>query len=161
MAAVPFRLRRPDWPLLIASLVIAIAIVAIGVAVSIAVTGDEGQNLPAAIEEINPIRGATQVPSQTDVFVDLLPGYEGVLVIDGLELETISRDELQSEPGQQVSLPPTTIYDPGNATLTFSPSDEAPITEFTQGQHIVQVIYWKTIEGRGTARSYTWSFEIL
>ena len=161
MSPVPRQVRRPQWTLLILSLVIACCLVAIGVAFSIAVTGDEGQNLPEQIERVSPVKSGQPVPAQTQVFVDLLPGYEGVLVIDGLELETVSLDELQAEPGQQVTLPPTTVFEPGNATLTFTPSPEAPITEFTQGEHIVQVIFWKTIEGRAASSSYTWSFVVF
>lgn len=156
------RLRRPQWPQLLASVVIAVCLVAIGAAIDLAVTGAEGQLLPATIERIEPVRGARQVPAQTRVVVDLDVGYEGVLVIDGLELETVNVEEVQSvTPGQQVSLPPTTIYEPGNATLTFVPSENAPITKFSQGQHVVRVVYWKILEGRNAARSFAWTFEVF
>lgn len=157
------RPRRPDLKLLLASLTIAVCLVAIGVALSLAVTGDEGAHLPEHIESIEPVAGATQTPAQASVIVDLVAGYEGVLVIDGLELETVNLGDLRDEatPGQQVSLPPTTVYEPGNATLTFDPSPESSITAFSQGRHVVQVIYWETVQGRGSARSYTWSFEVF
>ena len=134
-----------------------------GFALSLAVTGDEGAHLPDQIERIEPLSGATQTPAQTSVFVDLVSGYEGVLVIDGLELETVDLNELRdpTKPGQQITLPPTTVYESGNATLTFDPSPESTITTFTQGRHVVQVIYWETVEGRGSARSYSWSFEVF
>jgi len=154
--------RRPQWGLLIASAVIAICIVGIGIGFSIAVTGREAQDLPDAIERVDPIRGSVRVPAQSEVFVDLLPGFEGVLVVDGLELETVDLDKLgdRSKPGQQITLPAVTIYEPGNATLTFKPGDGAAIKDFSQGEHIVTVIYWKTLEGRGAASSYTWSFNV-
>lgn len=157
----PFR--RPQLTTTLVSLAIATCIVAIGVGLSIAVTGDERQDLPALIEEIAPVRGATQVPAQTQVFVDLLPGYEGVLVIDGLELETVNLDEVRGNatPGSQIVLPPTTIFEPGNATLTFDPSPSSTISEFSQGEHLVSVVYWKTIEGRGRARSFSWTFTVF
>ena len=157
------RFRRPNIKLLLASFTIALCIVAIGFALSLAVTGEEGAHLPDQIERIEPVSGATQTPAQTSVFVDLAPGYEGVLVIDGLELETVNLSDLRDEttPGQQVTLPPTTVYEPGNATLTFDPSPNSTITTFTQGRHVVQVIYWETVEGRGSARSYSWSFEVF
>jgi hypothetical protein len=161
--AVPLRLRRPQLPMLLASLTIAVCLVAIGVGVNIAVTGDERQALPEPIEKILPVRSAIQVPAQSQVFVDLLPGYEGVLIIDGLELETVSLDELEDaeKPGQQITLPPTTIYEPGNATLTFDPSPESSISEFSQGEHLVQLIYWKTVDGRARARSFSWTFTVF
>ena len=114
------RFRRPNLKLLLASFVIALCIVAIGFALSLAVTGNEGAHLPKYIERIEPVAGATQTPAQASVPVDLVAGYEGVLVIDGLELATVNLGELrdQTTPGQQVTLPPTTVYEPGNATLT-------------------------------------------
>ena len=116
-----------------ASFTIALCIVAIGLALSLAVTGDEGADLPGQIERVEPVSGATQTPAQTSVLVDLAAGYEGVLVIDGLELETVNLSDLRDEttPGQQVTLPPTTVYEPGNATLTFDPSPNSTITTFT------------------------------
>ena len=156
-------LRRPQLSLLLVSLAIAICLVAIGIGVSMSVTGGGRKGLPSAIEEISPVRNAVQVPSQAQVFVDLQSGYQGVMVIDGLELETVNIDEVRgnSKPGQEVRLPPTTIYEPGNATLSFDPTPESTISEFTQGEHIVKVIYWKTIDGRSRARSYTWSFTVF
>ncbi len=157
------RFRRPDFQLLLVSLVIALCIVAIGWALSRAVTGNECEHLPKNIESVKPGSCDTQTPAQAPVVVDLVAGYEGVLVIDGLELQTINLSDLRDEttPGQQVTLPPTTVYEPGNATLTFAPSPDSSISSFSQGHHIVQVIYWETVEGRGSASSYSWTFEIF
>lgn len=158
---VKFTIRRPQLPVLFASLGIAVCLVAIGLAVSLAVTGDERLDLPTAIEKIDPVRGAPQVPSQTQVFVDLQAGYEGVLVIDGLELVTVNLEDLTVQPGRELELPPTTIYERGNATLTFDPSPQSEISEFSEGEHLVKVIYWKVTDGRSQARSFTWSFTVF
>ena len=157
------RFRRPNFKLLLVSFVIAMCIVAIGFALSLAVTGNEGAHLPKYIERIEPVAGATQTPAQASVLVDLVAGYEGVLVIDGLELETVNLGELrdQTTPGQQVTLPPTTVYEPGNATLTFDPSPDSSINSFSQGKHVVQVIYWETVQGRSSSRVYSWTFEVF
>ena len=157
------RFRRPNFKLLLVSFAIAMCIVAIGFALSLAVTGNEGAHLPKYIERIEPVAGATQTPAQASVLVDLVAGYEGVLVIDGLELVTVNLGELRDEttPGQQVTLPPTTVYEPGNATLTFDPSPDSSISSFSQGKHVVQVIYWETVQGRTTARVYSWTFEVF
>ena len=107
------------------------------------VTGRKALALPPTIENIDPVRGAVRVPAQTEVFVDLLAGYTGVLVIDDIELETVDQSELgvsaNQVPGQQVTLPPTTIYEKGNATLTFVPTKGAKIESFTQGTHTATV----------------------
>ena len=148
---------------LLSSAVIASGLVLAGWGVSSSVTGREALDLPERIESVDPIRGSVRVPAQSKVFVDLVPGYTGVLVIDGLEIESVSLDELNvnAKPGQQVTLPNTTIYEPGNATLTFTPAEGAPIEEFTQGRHQVTVIYWKIIDGRSAARSYAWDFNVF
>jgi hypothetical protein len=153
--------RRIDPKLLLASGVIAIGLVLIGVSLSRAVTGDEAAHLPAAVEEITPTFDAIQVPQQTAVIADLAAGYEGRLIIDDVALPTVRQDQIVSsdvKPGEQVKVPPGVLFEPGNATLSFTPGSDQAIKRFDAGRHTVVVIYWKTIEGERTARSYTWSF---
>lgn len=163
--------RRIDVKLLFASLGIAAGIVLVVVGVRASVTGDEEQNLPDNIEQIDPVRGATQVPQQSEVFVDLATGYQAVLVIDGIELPTFSLDDFETETqaggtvpeagGQQLSLPPGTVFEPGNATLTFTPGDDELITEFDTGEHTATVLYWKREDGRNASRSFSWTFYVV
>jgi len=165
--AKPPRLDAQQRRVLICSMVIAAGIVLVIIGFRSSVTGRKALLLPPTIESIDPVRGAVRVPAQTRVFVDLLAGYTGVLVIDGIELKTVDPNDLSTNdggsapavvPGQQVSLPPTTIYERGNATLTFVPTEGAPIEEFEQGSHTVTVIYWKILESRAKSLSYTWTF---
>jgi len=147
---------------MLALLLVGSILVARGVLVGI--TGDEREDLPTFIESVEPVPEAVQVLNQSNVFVDLETGYTGVLIIDGIELETQNIDELSTdalEPGQQVELPPVTRYEPGNATLTFTPSSTAPITQFVDGEHTVEVLYWPIEEGRQFARSYSWTFNVV
>jgi hypothetical protein len=153
--------RRLDKKLLLASAAIAIGLVMIGFAVSRAVTGGEAAHLPSAIQEISPAFDAIQVPQQTTVVADLADGYEGRLTIDDVALPTVRQDQLGNidvEPGEQIKVPPGVIFEPGNATLSFTPGDEQDIKNFDAGRHTVVVVYWRTIYGEETARSYTWSF---
>jgi hypothetical protein len=155
--------------LLLCSLVIAGGLVMVVLGFMSSVTGRKALALPATIENIDPVRGAVRVPSQTEVFVDLLPGYTGVLVIDGVELQTVDPNDPNDPqrpaavaPGQQVSLPPTTIYERGNATLTFVPSKGARIESFIQGSHTATVIFWKIVGGsRQRSSTYTWTFSVF
>ncbi len=154
--------------LLACSLVIAVGVVLVVLGFQASVTGKKALALPPTIEDIDPVRGAVRVPSQTAVFVDLLAGYTGVLVIDGIELQTVDPNDpndpnapAQPAPGQQVTLPATTIYERGNATLTFVPTEGAPIESFSQGTHTATVIYWKVLESRQRSRSYTWTFSVF
>ncbi len=153
--------RRLDVRLLVASFAIAVGLVLIGFALTKAVTGDEAAHLPAAVEEITPVFDATQVPQQTTVIADLASGYEGRLIVDDIALPTIRQDEVASldvEPGEQVVFPPGARFEPGNATLSFTPGSDQAIESFDEGLHTVTVVYWKAIEGERSARSYTWTF---
>lgn len=156
--------RRIDKGLLLISLIIAIGLVFVVRGLIIGVTGDERSNLPDLIESVVPVPEAVQVLSQSGVFVDLETDHTGVLVIDGVEIETVAVDDIgdiEVEPGQQVDLPPVTIYEPGNATLTFTPTADAPIEAFDSGEHEVEVVYWRIDEGRQRARTFTWTFTVV
>ena len=153
--------RRVDRSLLVVSFIVAVGVMFVIRGVLVGVTGDERSDLPAQIERVDPVPDAVRVLSQTSVFVDLAPGYTGRLVVDGVELETVGIDEIgsgQFEPGQQITLPPKTIYEPGNATLTFTPSAGAPIERFEEGIHEATVVFWLIAEGPERSRSYSWTF---
>lgn len=127
------------------------------------ITGREAQRLPASIEMMTPGPN-DQVLQQSQIFVDFVEGYEARLTIDGIDLETTRLDELTStgnslKPGQQVDIPPTAIYDPGNFTISFTPQIGAPIESFTQGEHNAVVTYWKIEDGPNKSRTFKWSFE--
>lgn len=157
----PRRSRRLDKGLLLASLVIAGGLVLIGWGMLSAVTGDEGVDRPPEIEELFPVENATQVLQQATVVVDLEAGYAAELEIDGILLPTTRIGEIELEPGEQFTVPPTAVYDPGNAVISFQPSEDAPIESFTEGRHEARVIYWKIEEGRDFAQSYRWSFNVV
>lgn len=158
------RRRRVDRQLLLVSLVIAIGLVFVARGLIVGVTGDERANLPATIESVTPVPDAEQALAQTNVVVDLSPGYTGVLVIDGIEIPTVDLSSVQTgqvEPGQQISIPPVTVYEPGNHTLTYTPSTNGPIDRFESGVHRVQVVHWLVAEGRERARTFTWQFNVI
>ena len=165
-AAAPSTRRRIDKGLLAACFVIAAGIALIAWGMTSAITGDDGVDRPDAIEELSPVETAQQVFQQEQIVVDLQFGYEAVLVVDGIELPTerigeFSGDLTPETAGQQVSTPPTAVFDPGNAIISFRPTDGAPIESFSEGRHEAQVIFWKVDEGRESARSYRWTFEVV
>jgi hypothetical protein len=158
------RSRRVNWRLLIVSLAIAIGLGLVVRGLMIGITGDERAALPDLVEQVAPVPDAVQALSQTNVYADLADGYTGRFVIDGTAIETANIDELGTravEPGQQVDLPPVTIYEPGNATLTFTPSDDAPISGFESGEHTIRLVYWRIDEGEQRARTFTWTFNVV
>lgn len=158
--------RKIDVKLLLASFGIALGVVVAILGINASVTGREEQRLPDALEEVDPIRGATQVVQQSQVFVDLLPGYDAVLQLNGVELETRSLADLgvpnsEALDGGQIALPLTAIREPGNNTITYTPVEGGPIEKFKTGLNTATVIFWKVEEGRSRARSYTWTFTVV
>ncbi|MGI9645314.1 MAG: hypothetical protein ACR2O6_08410 [Ilumatobacteraceae bacterium] len=153
--------RRPDWGLLIASLAIAGGLILIGWGLLTAVTGDEGVDRPDAIENLTPVEDAIQVLQQESVIVDLEFGWEGRLRIDGIDIPTTTIGEIEVEPGEQLDLPPTAIFDPGNAVISFRPTDGAVIESWSAGPHQVELVYWRIEDGVETARTYVWSFNAV
>lgn len=153
---------RLDPKLLIASMGISAGLVLFIAGFNVGLTGREATNLPDAIEAISPGEGE-RVLRQSQVIVDFIEGYEATLFIDGVELPTTRLDELLSgggipEPGAQIDLPPTAIYDPGNFTISFLPQEGAAISELSQGEHAGKVKYWKIGEENSKVRVYSWKF---
>lgn len=129
-----------------------------------ATTGRDALGYPDAIVDIAPAPNDRQVLSQTEIRVDLQDGYEAVLVLDGIEIPTTPLSEIAgglAEPGQQIELPSTAIYDQGNSLIRYTPSDGAVVESYAVGRHDVTIIFWEIEKGRNTARSYSWSFEVL
>jgi len=163
-AAKRSRRQLPDAGLLIACFVIACGLFAIIWGVTSALTGDDGIDRPDAIEELSPVENALQVFQQQQIRVNLQSGYEAYLIVDGIRLETTNIGQVTVEPendGQQLSIPPTAVFDPGNAVITFRPSDDAVITSFSEGRHTAQVVFWRIADGPDEAESYRWSFEVV
>ena len=155
---------RIDKTMVLVSLVIGLGLALVTRGLMVGVTGDDRAELPERIEEVVPVPDAEQALSQSSIFVDFVSGYTGVLIVDGVELETIDVSEIANdrvEPGQQVSVPAATVYEPGNATLTFTPGDAAAITEFAEGEHRVTVLYWRLDESRQLARRFAWTFNVI
>jgi hypothetical protein len=159
--------RKFDRGLFVASLVIAAGLLLIIFGFTTALTGDDGIDRPEAIESVLPVENAIQVLQQDRIVVDLQPGYEARLVLDGVELPTtvIGQSDVdpnvQAQPGQQVDLPTTAVFDPGNAVISFQPTDGALIETLEQGIHKATVFFWKTEDGPEFARVYSWTFEVV
>jgi hypothetical protein len=159
--------RRFDRGLFIASLVIACGLALIIFGLTSALTGTDGVDRPEAIESVQPVENAVQVLRQDQIIVDLVAGYEARLVVDGVEIPTtvIGQSDVdpnvQAQPGQQIDVPTTAVFDPGNAVISFQPVEGAVIETFTQGTHEATVYFWKIQEGPDQASSYSWTFEVI
>lgn len=159
--------RRFDRGLFIASLVIACGVALIIFGLTSAITGTDGIDRPEAIESVQPVENAVQVLRQDQIIVDLVAGYEARLVVDGIELPTsvIGQSDVdpnvQAQPGQQIDVPITAVFDPGNAVISFQPVEGASIETFTEGTHEATVYFWKIEEGPDQASTYSWTFEVI
>jgi len=154
--------RRFDRARLLASVGIAFGLVLVVFGFRAAVTGDDARRFPDAIERMSPADG-DRVLRQAQIIIDFVVGYEATLTIDGIALPVTRLDELSAsggapEPGAQVELPPTAVYDPGNHVLSFQPQIGALIEEFSQGEHTAVVAYWKTLDGPEKSRTFQWRF---
>ncbi len=156
--------RRLDKVVVIACFFLALGVAFVARGLLVSVTGDDRSPLPTNIEQVTPVPEAVQALSQTQVFADLAEGFTGTFTIDGIAIDTASIRDVAIEnpqPGQQTTLPPVTIFEPGNATLTFVPSSGAPIESFSEGVHTVILRYWNMEQGQNTARLYTWTFNVV
>ena len=159
------RVKRPklkfDKPLLLASIGIGLGLTLMILGFNTGLTGREASNIPEEIEGISP-GDNERVLRQSQVIVDFVEGFNAKLFIDGVELPTTRLDEIaggrQIQPGAQIDLPPTAIFDPGNYTISFLPQEGAPIEEFEQGEHIGRVVFWPIDQDESKARSYVWTF---
>jgi len=153
--------RKVDKRLVICSLLIAVGLVIVVLGVLRGVTGTAAANLPKSIEELIPSVGATNVPNQTSIFVDLEAGYTGELIVDGVLLPTISEDQVRDvAPGEQAKPALGTVYAEGNATLTFQPIKGAPIESLDEGLHEVVVRYWP-VTNPNAIRQFPWQFTVV
>jgi hypothetical protein len=164
---LPTRKRKFDRGLFFASLGIAIGLVLIIFGFTSAITGNDGVDRPESIESVQPVENAVQVLQQDRIVVDFIPGYEARLVVDGVELPTTTIGQsdvdpnVQAQPGAQIDLPTTAVFDPGNAVISFQPVEGALIETLTQGKHEVTVYFWKIEDGPEQAQSYSWTFEVI
>lgn len=166
LPAVPERPRRRKITVerAVVSGGIAVGLLLVVIGLNAGTTGRDALGYPDEIVDISPAPNDRQVLSQTEIVVDLLDGFEAVLVLDGIELPVTRLEDVAGrlvEPGQQVDLPPTAIYDQGNSLIRFAPREGAPIERFRVGTHQAKVLFWKIELGRNAARSYSWTFEVL
>jgi hypothetical protein len=131
-----------------AVVVLAVAVTLLAIAVRSLSDGGDDPVLrggdAAIVENLIPRRDA-QVPQQSNVGIDLVTGWAGTLVIDGVE---IPGDELQVTP--EIGL------------IEFTPGDGKAVEALDAGQNCVSAVIWKVSDGRGVAdRTIPWCFEVV
>ncbi|MFO7280872.1 MAG: hypothetical protein C0P77_010755 [Thermoanaerobacterales bacterium] len=133
---------------IVASAVVAVAVALLVVAVR---SFDDGNDDPVlrsgdqdVVEALIPRRDA-QVPRQSRVGIDLAIGWEGTLVIDGVEI-----------PADQLDVTPEL------GLIEYTPGDGKAVEELQPGQNCVSAVIWRSQDGRGVAdRTVPWCFEVV
>lgn len=98
----------------------------------------------AVVESLLPARN-DQVPQQSNVGIDLVTGWEGTLVIGGVE---IPEDQLQITP--EIGL------------IEYTPGDGKAVEQLDAGRNCVSAIIWRVADGRGVDdRTIPWCFEVV
>jgi len=100
---------------------------------------------PDVVEHLVPGAG-DEVIRQAELGIDLAPGYEGTLLVNGVEIPT---DELRLVPEQN--------------QVFFTPGEGKVVERLNAGPNCAMAIVWKASVGRGTAndQQFTWCFDAL
>lgn len=94
------------------------------------------------IEGLIPRKGA-ETQRQSEIGIDLAPGYEAGLIVDGTP---IPEDELRRVPAQN--------------EVFFTPGEGKAIDELDGGQVCVTAVIWKSAVGRGVSdQPFQWCFD--
>ena len=133
------------YRLLIVVLVVG-AVVALAAGVRATDTGDDDSaGSPDVVERLIP-RDGDEVIRQAELGIDLAPGYEGRLEVNGV---AIPEDELRLVAAQN--------------EVFFTPGEGKEVEALRAGPNCVRAVVWKAAVGPGTAndRTFDWCFEAL
>jgi hypothetical protein len=144
------RVRMSDtrFRLLIAAMV-TLAGVALFAGVRATDTGGEDPvtvaGRPDVVEVLVPGAG-DEVIRQAELGIDLAPGYDGTLVVNGVE---IPAEEQRRVPEQN--------------QVFFTPGEGKVVEQLRAGPNCATAIVWKASAGRGTAddQTFSWCFDAL
>ncbi len=125
--------------LVVAAMIIA-AVGLIAVAYALADTDDTTTANPA-FEVLIPAPAA-EILAQDRVGVDLAPGYDAELTIDGIPIpaDQLNRVDALNE-------------------VTFQPGPDREFESWPGGPNCVEATYWLIAAGRDDAESFVWCFE--
>lgn len=123
-----------------------VAAIALYAGVRATETGDDAvvNSRPDVVEQIIPRRGAEAL-QQAEIGIDLAPGYEAGLILNGTSVPT---DELRLVPEQN--------------QVFFAPAPGRSFESLPSGQNCVTAIVWKSADGPGTPSDLTfqWCFDV-
>ena len=106
--------------------------------------GDPKAIADPAVEQTIP-KNQDLVLRQSQVGIALIPGYTGVLEIDG---KRIPEDQLIIDQSSNLN------------TILFTPGKDTEFEEFSAGIHTVVARFWRVSASEAQSRSVTWSFRV-
>lgn len=155
-----FSLRR-----LVIVLLLALAVGALVVAAQSAGDTGDGGDLDAAILTYTPDPGG-RVLRQSQVGVELEPGYDGRLTINGVSIpeeQMVGAIVPGSEAWERLTPEQQRLGPrPNNKSLVmFQPGEGKAITEYDTGAVDVSVRFWKLDEGPDSARTVSYTIYVV
>jgi hypothetical protein len=140
---------RPGYSLRLKLLAVGVVALAVALFVVAALTLDEDDDaVPSGtgdfVEALIPADGS-QIPSQSTIGIDLAPGWEGTLIVDGVE---IPEDQLNTERRD--------LY-----RVEFTPGEGQVFESLPQGPQCVTAVVWEIAAGREDANNVSWCFEVV
>ncbi|MGE0879219.1 MAG: hypothetical protein AB7L13_10255 [Acidimicrobiia bacterium] len=135
---------RINWRRLGVSFLFALGLALVIFGFSKAVKGDPKAMSDPAVEQTIP-KNQDLVLRQSQVGVALIPGYTGILEIDGVR---IPEDQLIVDKSSNLN------------TILFQPGKDTEFPEFRSGLHTVVARFWRVSASEAQSRSITWSFRV-
>lgn len=110
---------------------------------------------PAVVRRV-PAPGA-HVLSQTSVGAQLLPGYDGRIIIDG---RNIPEDQMDgAAPQGSPAYDPRYGVRPNNKNkVFFTPGPAKVIDRYRTGEVHITIRFWRIADGPSAARTISWAF---
>jgi hypothetical protein len=139
--------RTPEERRYIVFVALGLAVAAGLMALAIARTNTDDPTVKAInsrpdIEQLIPRKGA-ETQRQSELGIDLAPGYEAALIVDGTP---IPEAQLRRVPAQN--------------EVFFTPGEGKVIEELDAGQVCVTAVIWKSAVGRGVSdQPFQWCFD--
>jgi len=115
-------------------------VVVVALAIVLAPSGREVP-IPAAVESVSPADQAT-VLHQTDLEINMQPGYDLDIYVDGILIPTVEVDHVES----------TGVH-------RWRPGPGKTFEEWAPGMHSVQIT-WVNVAGAPEVGEYRWVFRI-
>ncbi len=132
------RVQYPRWLWAVGfvlAVIVAVAVVALFSVGTESTTVDQG-----AVERLLPANNS-QVLQQESVGIDLAPGYDAALTVNGMPIPT---DQLDKTTGLNI--------------VMFQPGPGKVIEYLPSGQSCVLATYWRLDTGPGESSARTWCF---